>query len=90
MSSHVVSDIDPSGSRLILLDHGQVRLDEMTADLLGSHFVAPGDSVSDAAVGKVPRRDGTYDVLIASSDDADYPQASLEDIVLGYLAGAPS
>jgi ABC-2 type transport system ATP-binding protein len=88
VSSHVVSDVDPSGTRLILLDHGQVRLDAWTGTLLATHFVAPADRASHLAVGSIPRQDGSHDVLIATNADTSYARASLEDIVIGYLAPA--
>jgi ABC-2 type transport system ATP-binding protein len=89
LSSHIVTDVEQSCDRLIVLGVGRVLLHESVADALASHWigtdgVAPSGSVSTFA-GPV----GERLTLVRRADPAEgdgLRPATLEEVVLGYLA----
>jgi ABC-2 type transport system ATP-binding protein len=90
LSSHVVSDVDPADNRLILLDHGRIKLDAPVRQLVANHYLTNAPRDKERVVGSVQGRDGSTTLLVESSAGRDgMTQASVEDVVLGYLAEAP-
>lgn len=87
LSSHIVTDVEQACDRLIVLGVGRVLLQASVADAVATHRVAPADQ----AVGEVIATfAGPADDRIALQRDGDGRPATLEEIVLGYLASARS
>lgn len=86
LSSHVVSDIDPADNRLIVLDHGRIKLDASIRDLVANHYVTDTPGARGRVIGEVQGRDGSSTLLVQTSDGDGFTRASLEEIVLGYMA----
>jgi ABC-2 type transport system ATP-binding protein len=87
LSSHIVTDVEQACDRLIVLGVGRVLLQALVADAIATHRVAPAD----AAVGEVIATfAGPTGERVALQRDGDGRPASLEEIVLGYLASARS
>jgi ABC-2 type transport system ATP-binding protein len=97
LSSHIVSDVEQSCERLIVLGSGRVRVHDTVASLLGRHIIGPpGGWKGDHAtlVGEFPGPGGA-DALALWSFDAPagasayataMRPANLDEIVMGYLA----
>lgn len=87
-ASHIVGDLEAACERLILLASGRVVLDEPIATIRAGHaLVDPGGADEGALVGIFDDRTGRPRALVrVSTPPPDAP--SLDDIVLGYLAGA--
>lgn len=85
LSSHIVTDVEQACDQLIVLGVGRVVLQASVADALASHRIA----AADAAVGEVV---GTFagptGERLALQRDGTGRAATLEEIVLGYLASA--
>lgn len=93
LSSHVVTDVDQACSRVILLSDGQIRLDLDVSEALSIHRLAlPTDiPLRATVVASVPSLSKPEHVLVRGGPYERSQQASLEDIVIGYLAaGRPS
>jgi len=96
LSSHIVTDVEQACDRLIVLGVGRVLLHDTITNALATHLIATDGS---AAAGKVlgtfagPAGDRLTLVLRSGTTEQDSARkASLEEIVLGYLAsgrGAP-
>ena len=85
LSSHIVTDVEQACHRLIVLGVGRVLLHETVAAALAAHAVAVTER-SDA-VGAFAAADGSRIFLVRG--DGDRP-ATLEEVVLGYLASGRS
>jgi ABC-2 type transport system ATP-binding protein len=94
LSSHIVTDVEQSCDRLIVLGVGRVLLHDAIAGALASHAVVePGDDVAatGAAVAAFPGPDGRRLTLVRC--EGEVPKtgariATLDEIVMGYLASA--
>ena len=83
LSSHIVTDVEQACDQLIVLGVGRVLLQASVADALASHRVV----AADAAVGDVIATfAGAAGDRVALQRDGEGRPATLEEIVLGYLA----
>jgi ABC-2 type transport system ATP-binding protein len=83
LSSHIVTDVEQSCDRLIVLGVGRVLLHETVATALASHAISlteRADSVASFAAA-----DGSRISLVQGAGDRP---ATLEEVVLGYLASS--
>jgi ABC-2 type transport system ATP-binding protein len=85
LASHIVSDIEQACDRLIVLGAGRVLLQGSVAAALATHRVSPADAAVDSAVATFA---GPTGERLTVHQGAGGRQASLEEIVLGYLASA--
>lgn len=85
LSSHIVTDVEQACDRLVVLGVGQVLLQASVADAVTSHRVAPADSAVGEVIATFAGRAGER---IALQRDGGGRPATLEEIVLGYLASA--
>ena len=82
VATHIIGDLSGACDRIVVLAPRRVALDSATEDARSTHSVVdvPGDEYE--VVGRVPRLDGTHGTLVRVAVGGD---ASLEDVVLGYL-----
>lgn len=93
LSSHNVSDVEQACTRLVVLGSGRKLLDEDVATAVAAHRVYVGDAPALSA-GRVvasflDQRGGILTLIDITTDaDPDLPmrEATLEDVMLGYLA----
>jgi ABC-2 type transport system ATP-binding protein len=89
LSSHIVTDVEQACDRLIVLGVGRILLHDTVTDALATHWMA-----TDAAGMPVGDAIGTFGgpagerltLLRAAAQSANLRAASLEEVVLGYLA----
>jgi len=87
LSSHIVADVEQACDRLIVLGVGRVLLQSSVADALATHRVAVA---GEAAGGVISTFAGPAGERLALQRDGDGRPATLEEIVLGYLASTRS
>lgn len=91
LSSHIISDVEPIADRLLLLADGRVLVHDTIATTRATHRTIR-DGAGRAAppegtlVSAFPERDGRLIELRRVEPDASGEPATLEEIVLGYLA----
>ncbi len=86
LSSHIVTDVEQACDRLIVLGVGRVLLNETVATALARHGVTTTER-SDA-IGSFAAGDGSRIYVVRGEGDRP---ATLEEVVLGYLAsGRPA
>jgi ABC-2 type transport system ATP-binding protein len=85
LSSHIVTDVEQACDRLIVLGIGRVLLHESVAVALAEHAISLTERTN--AIASFAAADGSRISLIRG--DGDRP-ATLEEVVLGYLASARS
>jgi ABC-2 type transport system ATP-binding protein len=91
LSSHVISDVEPVCDRLLVLGEGRVLLHDTVAAAISAHHVTDDSAQPEtgAIVARFPDRSGVLHRLIRTTVGlAEGRQASLEEVVLGYLASA--
>jgi ABC-2 type transport system ATP-binding protein len=92
LSSHIVTDVEQACDRLVVLGVGRILLHDTVADALATHWLATdGVRAPDGeAIGSFGGPSGERLTLLrhsATSEAApDSRPASLEEVVLGYLA----
>jgi ABC-2 type transport system ATP-binding protein len=89
LSSHIVTDVEQACDRLIVLGVGRILLHDTVADALASHWMATdGASAPGAdAIGSFGGPGGERQRLLRTeSPSAGLRPATLEEVVLGYLA----
>lgn len=92
LSSHIITDIEQSCDRLIVLGVGRVLLDDSLADAVVAHRVLAGDGTTAAGattIGSFPGDDGSRMTLVRATpetDKAGLRPASTDELVKGYLA----
>lgn len=91
MSSHSVSDIELASDRLVVLGVGLKLLDDSLASAIANHRLAADLATrAENAVAQIATsNDGTISLVRVAGSSANSPElrpASLEDVVLGYLA----
>ncbi len=95
LSSHVISDVEPVADRLLLLASGRVLIHDAIRTVRAAHRAhdsANGSAGAHAASGDLvatfPDRDGHARELRTVAPASAGDPATLEDVVLGYLASA--
>lgn len=87
-ASHIVGDLDAACDHIVLLASGQVVLDEPIVRVRASHAVVDlAETAAGALIGVFDDRTGRPHALIRVAEPRGEPP-QLDDIVLGYLAGA--
>lgn len=89
LSSHVITDVEQSCDRLLVLGQGRVLLHCTIDEALSQHSVTISPVAPEAdSIGTFAGPDGRTVELIAQPPDADEGRrtATLEEVVLGYLA----
>jgi ABC-2 type transport system ATP-binding protein len=85
LSSHIVTDVQQACDQLIILSHGRLLLHASVAEARRDHRTVVGSAGDEGLVGRFLGPAGEVLALVQSSDPT-LPEASLEEIVLGYLA----
>lgn len=92
LSSHIVTDVEESCERVIVLGAGRLRIHDTVASLRAHHWVAVADAPGEPGavlIGNFPGPRGDS-LALWRSDDSAAPQsarpAALEEVVMGYLA----
>lgn len=85
LSSHIITDVEQSCDRLVVLGVGRVLLHDTVAAALAGHAISLTERPD--AVASFAAADGTRISLVRG--DGDRP-ATLEEVVLGYLASGRS
>lgn len=89
LSSHIVTDVEQACDRLVVLSGGRLLLDVAVADAREQHRTLDGTALDGrAAVGTFAGQRGEPLALVR--DRSVGREATLEEIVLGYLAAARS
>jgi ABC-2 type transport system ATP-binding protein len=83
LSSHIVTDVEQSCDRLIVLGVGRVLLHESVAAALAGHAISLTDRPD--AVATFAEANGSRISLVRGAGDR---AATLEEVVLGYLASS--
>ena len=91
LSSHIVTDVEQACDRLVVLGVGRILLHDTVTDALATHWLATNGAASLAgeAIGSFGGPSGERLTLLRQSTPAagsDLRPASLEEVVLGYLA----
>ena len=102
LSSHIVTDVEQACDRLIVLGGGRIRLDDAIASARAGHRIASPGAIPAGMrlVATFPAEDGTMRQLLRlepgpgeaeelappAGGTAGLAAASLEEVVLGYLA----
>jgi ABC-2 type transport system ATP-binding protein len=91
LSSHIVTDVEQACDRLVVLGVGRILLHDTVADALATHWLASDGAPSPdgKAIGSFGGPGGERLTLVhraPSSAAINLRQASLEEVVLGYLA----
>ncbi len=86
LSSHIVADVEHACTRLVVLGAGRLLLDADIAEVRGSYSIVPAyRAPNEGIVGRFAGPGGDPVVLVAGVEGDRL--ASLEEVVLGYLAG---
>jgi ABC-2 type transport system ATP-binding protein len=86
LASHIVGDLDGFCDRVIVLAPATVRLDTDMQWAQAHHAMVPlAEAGGREVIGSVANRRGVQQALVRSEEPVADP-ASLDDIVLGYLA----
>jgi ABC-2 type transport system ATP-binding protein len=83
LSSHIVTDVEQACDRLIVLGVGRILLHDTVANALANHAIATSERTDAVAAFAAP--DGS--LIWLTRGPGDRP-ASLEEVVLGYLASS--
>jgi ABC-type multidrug transport system ATPase subunit len=88
LSSHIVTDVEQACDQLVVLTHGRLAFQASVSDARAGHRIVAVDADAPppaGAVGFFMNDDGRRVALVSSTDPTTQP-ATLEEIVLGYLA----
>lgn len=87
LASHIVAELEGACDHVVVLAPARVMLDEGIALARSRHAVVPATEAGEAdRIGTFGHQDGINRTLVRAPSDR--PQATLEEIVLGYLAAA--
>lgn len=86
LSSHIVTDVQQACDWLVILSHGRLLLHSPVGEARLRHRTVSTDSRGQDFLGDFVGPDGELLSLVASSEPG-MREATLEEIVLGYLAG---
>jgi len=89
LSSHIVTDVQQACDWLVVLANGRLLLHTSVAEARAQHRTSTTDASGEGVVGRFPGPDGEQLALLKSSDPS-LPEATLEEIVLGYMASQRS
>jgi len=91
LSSHVISDVEPVGDRLLVLGEGRILLHDTVAGSIAAHRVTERGG-GGSLVALFPDRYGALHRLVRTDAGGTTPgdgrTPTLEEVVLGYLASA--
>jgi ABC-2 type transport system ATP-binding protein len=95
LSSHIVTDVEQACDRLVVLGVGRILLHDTVVDALATHWLAIDGAAAPEgeAIGSFGGPGGERLTLLRAespSAGAGLRQASLEEVVLGYLASGRS
>ena len=95
LSSHIVTDVEQACDRLVVLGVGRVLLHDTVVEALASHWIATDGAASagGTAIGSFGGPGGERLTLLRTESRSAGPNlrpASLEEVVLGYLASGRS
>lgn len=88
LSSHIVTDVEEACDRIVVISDGRIRLDDGVAEARARHWIAEaGTRAVVEIVGSFPAPGGG-DIAVAMGPvpGSGARQATLEEIVLAYLA----
>lgn len=85
LSSHIVTDVEQACDQLVVLGVGRVLLQASVNDARASHRTAAADAAVGEVIGTFAGPTGDR---LSLQRDGDGRPATLEEIVLGYLASA--
>jgi ABC-2 type transport system ATP-binding protein len=85
LSSHIVTDVEQSCDRLVVLGVGRVLLHDTVADAMAAHSISSTEHPN--AVASFGAPDGSRIWLVRGTGDRS---ATLDEVVLGYLASGRS
>jgi ABC-2 type transport system ATP-binding protein len=90
LSSHIVSDVEHTCDTVIVLTDGRLLLSGRVSEALELHAVGPRSGVEGRSIGPLPNSPDVPRSLYATAADGanGLRPPSLEELVLGYLAGA--
>lgn len=91
LSSHIVTDVQEACDRLVVVTAGRVRLSDTVDAAIAHHSIVTGSDGSAPAVGTFPDNSGERQTLVRSipgKTPRNGRAATLEEIVLGYLASS--
>jgi len=88
LSSHIVTDVEQACDGLVVLGVGRVLLQSSVADALSTHRIAPGDGATGEVIATFLGPAGEPLALQRAGGGPGQRPATLEEIVLGYLASA--
>jgi ABC-2 type transport system ATP-binding protein len=90
LSSHVITDVEPVAQRLLLLADGRILIHDAISSVLAVHRAHRPDAVGSSGelVSRFPDRNGEPLQLRRTVAAAPGGPATLEEVVLGYLASA--
>jgi len=90
LSSHVISEIEETADRLLVLGEGRVLFEDTVAHSIDGHRVVDVESELDGAevVSRFPGRGDVVHWLVRRASAELGRAATLEEVVLGYLAAA--
>jgi ABC-2 type transport system ATP-binding protein len=90
LSSHVISEIEMTADRLLVLSDGQVVFhDTVAGSVAGHRVIEPATPYSGPGViGSFPGRADDEHILVQTTDADLGRQPDLEEVVLGYLAAS--
>jgi ABC-2 type transport system ATP-binding protein len=88
LSSHVISEIEDTADRLLVLGEGRVLFEDSVVHAIDGHRVvdAEADLSGTDIVSRFPGRGDVEHWLVRRATDGVGRAASLEEVVLGYLA----
>jgi ABC-2 type transport system ATP-binding protein len=89
LSSHVISEIESTATRLLVLGEGRVLFNDTVAHAIDAHRVVDDVAAADGLdrVAEFPGRSAPH-VLVRIGRQEVGRQPNLEEVVLGYLASA--
>jgi ABC-2 type transport system ATP-binding protein len=93
LSSHIVTDVEQACDRLIVLGVGRVLLHDTVTNALATHAISTGDVPGAERIGDFADPAGARLTLVRASAQPDAEggvvrAATLEEVVLGYLASS--
>jgi ABC-2 type transport system ATP-binding protein len=86
LSSHIVTDVEQACDRLIVLGVGRVLIHETVANALGTHWIGTNGVAPAGSVSTFAGPAGERLTLVRGPGGGDLRPATLEEVVLGYLA----